>query len=479
MSLLTKTPLQVQGFTALCISILLLFGCTNPDVRSPFKKNGCTNCHEVKIDKAHDIECADCHRGEPYANNMHEAHRGLIKFPAHPDTAAETCGKCHQKEVEQASKDIHYTLSNEIGKVWQAFFPDSQVPAIKALPVETFPTDTPTLISDLLRRRCLRCHLFYEGDDYSGTKRGTGCAACHMRFTENGPWDHKFYKKVPDSRCLSCHYGNFVGWDYYGRFETDYEEDYRAPLNKGRHLPRPYGLEFHEMTPDVHKQAGMTCSNCHKKGPCMVGPPASKGLAESGCLECHALPDTPGPNKKKLSSRLGHTSQDFAKAACTSCHAIWSFRDEGRFLLRQDNPDMEDWYYLRTQGSSEIEKAVMGSGPAMMKDKINGEIRPGMWFQGFIRRRWAPVPIGKDAKGRFRVFRPIMNLYVSYLNEQEELLFDNMVPQKKDWPFKPGWMPYTPHTIGPADIFRSMEVGVELFKLHQGLAGYGGAEVKE
>ncbi len=477
MSVLMRTPLQ--GFAALCISILMLSACTNPDVTSPFKKSGCAKCHEVKIDKAHDIQCVKCHDGDPSGNSMREAHRGLVRFPAHPDIAARTCGICHQKEVEQASKDIHYTLSNEIGMVWQAFFPGSQVPAIRSLPTEIFPADTPTLVSDMLRRRCLRCHLFYEGDDYAGTKRGTGCAACHMRFYENGPWDHEFYKAVPDTRCLSCHYGNFVGWDYYGRFETDYEEDYRAPLDKGRHLPRPYGLEFHEMTPDVHKKAAMACVDCHKNGPCMDVPLASRGLAESGCLECHRLSDESGTVKDRLSRRLGHGQADFVKAACTTCHALWSFRDEGRFLLRQDNPDMEDWYYLRTQGSSEIERAVKGTGPATMKDKITGEIRPGMWFQGFIRRRWAPVAVGRDDNGRFRVFRPILDLYVSYLNEPEEILFNNMVPMRKDWPFKAGWIPYTPHTIGPADVFRSMEIGVQLFKLHQGLAGPGAPEVKE
>lgn len=410
---------------------------------------------------------------------MSSAHEGLIKRPAHPDFVKAICGKCHKKEIEQSNHDVHFTLSNEIGMVWSSFFPESEVPDLKSLPIETYPTDTPTLISDMLRRRCLRCHLFYEGDDYAGTKRGTGCAACHMRFTENGPQDHKFYKKVPDSRCLSCHYGNFVGWDYYGRFETDYEEDYRAPLKEGRHLKRPYGLEYHEMTPDIHKQKNMACVDCHKKGPCSAKKSSFSGLDESGCLTCHPFAEEIEYGIKTLSQRIGHKKEDFALTACTPCHAVWSFRDEGRFLLRQDNPDMEDWYYLRTQGSSEIEKAVNGEGPPMMRDKLDGAIRPGMWFQGFIRRRWAPVVIGKDEKGRFRVFRPILNMYVSYPNEQADILFNNMVPERNEWPFKPGWMPYTPHTIGPADVFRTMQIGAYILKSQQGLAEYRSGEVKE
>ncbi len=473
-----KTPLL--GFVSVCIILMLLAGCTEPEAESPLRKKGCIRCHEVMLDKAHDFACVTCHRGNPSGTSRFQAHQGLVEAPAHPDFASNVCGRCHMKEVEQAHADTHYTLSNEIGMVWKAFFPGSVPPSIRSLPIETFPADTPELISDLLRRRCLRCHIFYEGDDYAGTRRGTGCTACHMRFSENGLRDHSFYKEVPDSRCLSCHYGNFVGWDYYGRFETDYEEDYRAPLNKGRHLPRPYGLEYHEMTQDVHKQAGMKCVDCHRKGPCnSPRVKAQDSLPESGCLECHPLPGTKAADRKALSRRRGHLPEDFARAACTSCHAVWSVRDEGRFLLRQDSPDMEDWYYLRTQGSSEIEKAVMGTGPSMMKDKVDGTIRPGMWFEGFIKRRWAPVPVWEDAGGRFRVFRPILDLYVSYLNEPEEILFNNMVPPKKGWPFKPGWMPYTPHTVGPADVFRSMEIGARLLKLKQGLAGEGEAEVKE
>ncbi|NIA08566.1 MAG: hypothetical protein GWP10_02030 [Nitrospiraceae bacterium] len=438
----------------ICIAILTasIVSTYQPCLAGPFlAKSGCRRCHTVKIDPTHNIGCKTCHHGNPNGYTLAQAHQGLISMPSHPAHMARTCGRCHAREVAAARSSMHFTLSGEIGTVWSGFFPGKQVPTLSELPVERPIRTKEGLVSDALRRRCLRCHVYYRGDTYRGTRRGTGCAACHMDI-QSRPWDHRFHRKVSDSRCLSCHYGNFVGWDYYGRFEADYPDDYRAPLIKGRHMARPYGVEWHDMTPDVHKKAGMTCTDCHRSGPCQ----GKRRQVE--CLDCH-LRSKRGPAMDQR--RIGHRPGDIRLVTCAACHAVWSFQDQGRSLIREDLPDYDDWAYLSVQGDSEVERSVKDSMdlpyedwtiPRML-DKISGHYRTGMWFEGFTKRSWG-VRLGEDSHGRLSVMRPILDLSLSYIDSQDVVRFDNLRPDA----INDFWLSYSPHTIGPADVFRTVYV---------------------
>lgn len=312
-------------------------------------------------------------------------------------------------------------------------------------------------------------------------------------------------KKVADERCLACHYANFVGWDYYGRFEKDYEEDYRAPLEHGRISLRSYGVEWHEMTPDVHRRAGMVCTDCHVLGPCQE----EKGQKmQLSCVDCHISREDGGSSEAIGRSigvnrvfdermarfrgpvmqldRLGHRPLDWKRVSCAACHAVWSVQDMGRSLTLQENPLWEEWSYLMVQGSSEVEEIVsyylLKQGfwqpfePGMeiagsmavwrdrnectqgislkpcMKNKFTDECGIGVWFEAFLQRRWAPVPLEIDATGRVSVMRHILDLELFYVNKENQTVINGLKPVS-------GRMqPYTPHTIGKADWFRSREV---------------------
>ena len=436
-----------------------LFCACSPEPSSPLAKTGCRVCHKVIIDTAHDIGCTKCHGGDERGRTLKTAHRGLIARPAHPDYMAKACGGCHAGEVASAAVSRHFTLKDEIGAVWGAFFPGDAAPSIKNLPIENPPRTERGIVADALRRRCLLCHVYYEGDNYAGTRRGTGCAACHLPIRSKGCTDHRFKRAVEDENCLACHYGNFVGWDYYGRFEKDYEEDYRAPLVKGRHIPRPYGIEWHEMTPDIHEKYGMTCTSCHTKGPCQeYKTEKDDSQAQPTCLGCHRTGGGVEQARRMDPNIPGHRDNDLDRVSCGTCHALWSFDDKGRSLVLQDNPIFEDWSYLSVQGSSEVEDMVSRylagdlSSPATMLDKINGEARPGLWFQVFSKRRWWPVILGEDKTGRLRVMRPLMDISISYLNAQGDAVFDNLKPKASSL------VPYSPHNIGTADTLRSIFV---------------------
>ncbi len=175
------------------------------------------------------------------------------------------------------------------------------------------------------------------------------------------------------------------------------------------------------------------------------------------------------------------------RAACETCHAAWSVLDLGRNLMRQDAPDLEDWKFLKVQGSSEIEAAVdkwaasetdPPAGSLTMTDKINGTEFPGLWFAGFEQRRWAPVVLGIDKKGVLSVIRPLLDLSIFYVNSEGDVPFDSMTPDPAGSGAPPAitkiiyppliqitplpaphlWLPYHPHTVGKADEFRTRAV---------------------
>ena len=153
----------------------------------------------------------------------------------------------------------------------------------------------------------------------------------------------------------------------------------------------------------------------------------------------HLVPSLKHPAHKKYGK----------KAACTVCHAQWSYNDKGSHLLRHDIEDYDPWTYLSIQGSFEVEQLLDEELLPAMTDKISGETRPGIWYKGFELRRWESPLIGKDTDGILKVFRPILDLHLSYVNQEEKILFDSITSSD---PGK-GLLPYTPHTTGKAGIY--------------------------
>lgn len=141
------------------------------------------------------------------------------------------------------------------------------------------------------------------------------------------------------------------------------------------------------------------------------------------------------------------------QADCTVCHAQWSFFDRGHALLRMDLNEFEEWSYLIVQSSFEVENTLLTNLygdellPPVMTDKLTGLEKPGIWLQGYSLRRWERVVIGRGKDGRLAVMRPILDLQLSWVNDQGETVFDSI--QGKG----PTLLPYTPHTIGPAGAF--------------------------
>jgi hypothetical protein len=433
----------------------------------------CTGCHGYTLDPNHDFGCTACHGGVEPATSPEAAHAGLIAEPAHPERMATTCGRCHGELTKHAAQSPHFTLANEVNSVRRAFGATKPLANLTEVPVHETIASPLDLADDLLRRRCLRCHIGSKGDGYSETTRATGCAACHLDYQGGKLVSHQFRKQPADQSCLHCHYGNFAGADYHGRFEHDFGAEFRTPYTADGGSERPYGVEYHPLSPDVHARAGMTCIDCHSGRELMGLPAGGTGtaFARITCETCHvaqgSLPPgldlkrsaagliltTKAEGKELLVPRLAHPAHRTygTRVACAVCHAQWSFNDEETHLLRTDSANLAPWSLLPVQGSLEVENRFSSesSEPPTMRDALTGKPAPGIWLKGYRQRRWETILIGRDSSGRLVVMRPILNLSLSHIDSNDQLRFDAVKAQSPNG----GLLPYTPHTIGKAGAF--------------------------
>ncbi len=462
--------------------IILLGGCSQDEPEKqaqPAVINSqdfsCQDCHDHSLDASHaTLLCTSCHGGKTPAKTADAAHNNLTRQPAHPKNMEQTCGKCHQQQIRSVIKSAHFTLANETNIVRHAFGADKNLGSMLEIDQQEEINSALDLADDMLRRRCLRCHVYYSGDNYPETLHGTGCAACHLDFSGGKLVSHNFIKYPPDSQCLHCHQGNFVGADYYGRYEHDHHWDYRTPYKKDGTTARPYGIESHQLSADIHQLAGLICIDCHSGNELMSNTP-NKILCES----CHQFDEKNQlPAMTNLHRENGQTiligKDDGAKhpvpqlshpahekykdkAHCMVCHASWSYNDAGTHLLRMDPEEFDPWGALYVQGSFEVEDQLTASlygeesyPIVYMSDKITGELYTGIWLKGFELRRWEFPIICKDNDGMMHICRPLLDLHLSYVNEDEELVFDAITPTNEpDF----GLTPYIPHTTGKAGAF--------------------------
>jgi len=429
----------------------------------------CQDCHAVVLDARHTLNCRACHGGASPAASAKQAHQGMIAKPAAPDHFRASCGGCHGKEVNGVRQSVHLTLAGY--EKFRARYAGKAVTGIDGIPVYEQPQTPDQLADDLLRRRCLRCHLFYAGEGYPATGHGLGCAACHMRWQDGKMAVHQFIAVPGDKECLACHYGNRVGADYYGFFEHDLPPDYRTPFMSAANPSNPpFGIESHRLIADIHQRRGLVCIDCHRGGELMA-----TTAEKASCAACH--------NPARLASRLPagvakkadgfiftatngveyrlptlrhKAHQRYGETvACQVCHAQWAFADEGSHFIRIDHDDLQEWRPLRRQGVAEVERLLENalssekdSGPPMMSDPFTGAKRPGVWLVAYGQRRWETIRL-KRVGEKLMVARPLTDMFLSWVDADGRTRFDNIKPAGDDNNF----IPYTPHTTGAAGIF--------------------------
>ncbi|SHO51632.1 hypothetical protein [Desulfopila aestuarii] len=470
-----KSLLAFVSISCFAAAIILLISCSSETEKLA---GTCGSCHTTTPDTNHQLSCTVCHQGDPEAKDKDKAHANMLARPAHPDNFATTCGNCHTYQTEQLAHASHYTLNNAVNLVRTAFGATDQIDTLIDIPISEDPENITQLADDMLRRRCLRCHLFSPGDDYTATRRGIGCAACHMQYKEGKLTNHTFNSHPADEQCLACHYGNRVGFDYFGRFEHDFNVEYRTPYTAAPTTDRPYGVDYHDLTPDIHQQKGLGCIDCHSGNELMNARDPENVTACADCHDTKRLDDKLPAGVQKSSDGYNLLAKGDGKqhpipllqhpahftetdVSCQACHAQWSFDDVKTHLLRADIEEYESWSRLTVQGSSELEWLLENNLdfdkeelPPMATDTITYKKRLGIWYKGYSMRRWESIPLGRTENGIISVMRPELNLSLSWIDEDETVRFDGHNAAAANH----GLLPYTPHTTGPAGVFYEQRI---------------------
>jgi len=191
------------------------------------------------------------------------------------------------------------------------------------------------------------------------------------------------------------------------------------------------------------------CSDCHKQAdriaPESMSSDDQKRLFTSAATgRIYSVPQMNDEAHDRYGGRF----------SCQVCHAQWSFNDGPVHLLRIDHEEFDDFYKLSVDGSSEVQRIITShihpDGELLepfMTDKFSGETVPGIWFRGFIERRWERLELVEEADGKVYVGRPNLDLHLSWIDEDEQVRFDNIASAV------PGMRRYAPHTIGKAGLY--------------------------
>ena len=297
--------------------------------------SGCLYCHQgiERISKNHKFRCTKCHEGNRRKKTLPAAHKNLISNPSDLDYAPKYCGKCHADQIAQVEKSNMATGKSVIGVTRYAWGEQEDGDLYSLRPKEeegerflpSPPEGKP--VDAFLRTKCLRCHLQSEAPHRPGDYRAGGCAACHMIYSNDGhtltqdraiqskirktqteresrfkrkfstkglknsrayPVVHKFTNAIPSVQCEHCHNENGIGNEFEGLFSPVARPNVSFQKT-GADKPVLYGAEHQFLLPDIHRERGMHCIDCHVATDLKGAPSGSEPHSgvEIRCEDCH------------------------------------------------------------------------------------------------------------------------------------------------------------------------------------------------
>jgi len=331
-------------------------------IRLVSKEGGCLVCHRgiSEISENHNFSCTRCHRGKRDGKTIEVAHKNLVSNPSDYKHAPRFCGKCHEDQIEKVNKSLMATGRGMIEMTRQAWgAPRLKQPKAakqkskddKGPSSEDDPKTPPwTYVSqhhkvdDFLDKKCLRCHVSSTAPHRPGDFRASGCASCHMIYTNDGttltrdraiqsvlrkkdasvtsrftqkfaanslnnkrgyPLVHRFTVAVPSVQCEHCHNNNGVGNEFEGLFAIPARpKPFRSEVEGDD--PVLYGRQHEFLLPDIHREKGMHCVDCH------------------------------GIEEVKADANLYPTLYDAVQIRCETCHGSNSKGPEGYKLVDAD-----------------------------------------------------------------------------------------------------------------------------------------------
>ncbi len=497
------------------LTLLLLLSC--PVWAAAEEK--CLTCHEgieqiSEVPGMSQLSCTDCHFGDRAATEKEAAHTGMYANPSDLRIIDKTCGTCHPDEVSNSMKSLHATSAGKISGTRYAWGAQgregiyanyavsdeepSRPGAVKSLAALPFydpsqpegPENTPA--DDYLRNQCLRCHLWSDGHQRDGDYRGSGCAACHVVYSDAGTYEggdqaiakdqkdrprfHRITTKIPETQCLHCHNrGGRTGVSFIGTMESD---GYGTPFTgSGGKQGKLHGKNYNHLQADVHYDKGLTCIDCHTKqdlhGDGNIYLKREQAV-EIECEDCHGTMETRSQlttswgnrfdnlqekdGKIVLTSKMdgsehvvpqvaeanygseGYTAHvavpsHMEKMECYSCHATWAPQCYGCHAKQDVGKKSGDWLSAKT-----------GGDPSMASHKGNREQSAHDWQESRSYLRWETPTLGINGEGKVSPFIPGCQVIFTQVKGEDGIV-NNKVYTTVDGTSGIGTNPIQPHTV--------------------------------
>jgi hypothetical protein len=255
-------------------------------------QRGCLYCHRgiEEIGKNHQFKCTKCHAGNAKTRSQSKAHSGMVSNPSDLKHAEKYCGKCHAEQVAKVTQSAMATNKNLINMTryaWGAQSPEEQ--GYSLAPNEEGEKALPTAgkghaVDGFLRGKWLRCHLSGEAPHRPGDYRATGCAACHMVYTNSG-------LAMTQDRAIQRAQRESTGNNIQDRFAKKLAAN---PLKSKRGFPI-----LHKFTLAI---PSVQCEHCHNVNGVQAGPAKPQGTNFAGRK-------TPAIRKPARISCAGHSSR--------------------------------------------------------------------------------------------------------------------------------------------------------------------------
>lgn len=373
-------------FTVVILLITTLFYVINKSFYpSPFETNpytdievakeeSCLQCHQntTGYSNYHNPEligCASCHLGNTLSLDKKEAHKGMILIPGNLSDAKETCGKCHQEELNKINSSLMTTNSGLIAVdkfiFGEANSPDYQyhIQDIKYSPADKH-----------IRDLCANCHLGAEKTMYgeiTQESRGGGCNACHLNYSAEAKTDLENYlasnKKVlpkfhpstnifvNNTHCFGCHSrSSRISTNYEGLQETLFdEEDIR---DKKNYTLLEDKRVYKNLEEDVHHTKGLLCIDCHSSHEVMGNGKLyahEENAVAVQCSDCHF---------KEKPNTIPYDSLD-NESLLVFLHRNYSHSDKEIIIAKKDGHPLVNTY-------------VDSVGNAYLIGKNDGKLHP-------------------------------------------------------------------------------------------------------
>ncbi|WP_153916802.1 multiheme c-type cytochrome [Shewanella sp. TC10] len=480
---------------------------------------GCLSCHEgieqfSDVDMMVDLSCVDCHNGNASATTLEAGHKDMWSNPTDLRIVSETCGSCHADEVDNAKTSIHATMSGMISGTRYNFGSQDRNSVyatydVKALKVgregtveslKQIPSYDPTLpesatnspSDDYLRNQCLRCHIWSDGHQRDGDYRASGCAACHVEYSNNATYEgddkaidkskkdrprkHKMTTKITVNQCAHCHNrGGRSGMSYQGMMESD---GYGTPYTEtGGKQGKLHGKHYNFLEADLHFDAGMSCIDCHTKAE-MHGDgylyTKKNHALEVRCESCHGTSSSDATLKTARDNPMVHLKRNgkkvtlttkiegkelnvpqlyknkelseegyvamvkiashMEKMECSTCHAAWAPQCYGCHATQNVGKPNGDWL----NGSSD-DKSAEGKKSNLNKEAFS-------WSESRSYVRWEMPALGINGRGKVSTFVPGCQVFLTQVDGEKSII-NNKIYTTTDGTSGLSHNPIQPHTM--------------------------------